>query len=165
MRRGYFNIAELFKTHCCLSQKILALGPTPSLKCRGEKGNFQLLFAAPSARPWALPACFWLPKFSLSPFASLASSSGAQPWPPSPPGCCQTPGAFPISLCQPPVKTHQQISVSALIKSDASWSYYQNQNNDFYYKHNQVMQMSLSGSWQAARVIPDFYKVLLLLLW
>lgn len=68
------------------------------------------------------------------------------------------PDAFPISLSQPPVKTHQQISVSGLIKTDVSWNYHQNQNNEFYYKHNQVMQMSLSGSWQAAKVIPEFIK-------
>jgi len=39
MRRDCFNIAELFKSHCCLSQEILALGPTPSLK-RERKDDF-----------------------------------------------------------------------------------------------------------------------------
>lgn len=37
MRRDCFNIAELFKTHCCLSQKILALGPTQSLKSKRKE--------------------------------------------------------------------------------------------------------------------------------
>lgn len=94
------------------------------------------------------------------PFHLLLHSALPQehPWQPSPPGWCQTPNAFPISLSQPTVKTHQHISVSGLIKTDASWSYHQNQNNEFYSKYNQIMQMSLSGSWQAAKVIPNFIK-------
>lgn len=157
MRRDYFNIAELFKTHCCLSQKILALGPTPSPKCQGEKGNFQLLFPAPTAKSWALPAWFWLIKSSLSAFAALTSSKVTHPWPP-PTGWCQTPSVFPISLSQPTVKTHQQSSVSGLIKTDASWSYHQNQNSDFYCKHNQVMQTSCA--FQAPGRLPGWSLIL-----
>lgn len=55
MRRDYFNIAELFKSHCCSCQSIPALGPALSLRSERKKSNF-------SSPPFPTPAA----KFELS---------------------------------------------------------------------------------------------------